>query len=87
MTTKRFDLDTRRKEYDPKYGHLGGFLYTMQRAAIRGDEPSMRKASKGAWEFTEGEDIEIVSSLIEEIWGVYRHRKEGPRYEGKLRWS
>lgn len=71
----------------PNTVHLGGFLYTMQRAAINGDEQLMREASDGAWEFTEGEDIGIVSSRIEEIWQIYRHVQESPRWKGKLRWS
>jgi len=87
MTAKRFDLDTMRQKYDPKYGHLGGFLYAMQVAAIDGDEQLMREASDRAWKFTEGDDIEIVSSKIERIWEMYRHGQEGPRWKGKLRWS
>ena len=87
MTPKRFDIDTKRKELDPKYGHLGGFLYVMQTAAIKGDERLMREASNGAWKFTEREDIGRISQEIERIWGIYRHRKEGPRWEGNLRWS
>ena len=87
MTTKRFDIDTIRKEYDPKYGHLRGFLYVMQRAAIDGDERLMREASDGAWKFTEGKDIGRISQEIERIWEIYWHRQEGPRWEGNLRWN
>ena len=87
MTTKRFDIDARRKELDPKYGHLGGFLYVMQRAAIDGDERLMREASNGAWKFTEGKDIRRISQETDRIWEIYWHRQEGPRWEGNLRWS
>ena len=67
MITKRFDIDTRRKEYDPKYGRLRGFLYVMQRAAIDGDERLMSEASDGAWKFTEGKDIGRIPKKLKEF--------------------
>jgi len=87
MAIKRFDLDLGTGEEYVRTMYLGRFLDEMERAAIEGNEERMKAASRIVWTYTSIRELEIVSPRVEEIWRIYWHGQEGPRWKGKLRWS